>query len=238
MPAKYLREISIYADKSLVNEFKGGFVQRFHREACCISELFCSYLAEAKCLANGISKILIRMVVDRQDMPSIPKPDLLAQVVICRWPFDFHRYHSGDDVTKKLLLAEATRDCLVRVSEVWSWDKSIVLSLYREAEKSGFLFKGISKASWLDPQGKYRVRIGFDWGIDAIELTAILYKNRSSREVVRKYLGEAIPAESQLSRIVRSENGNWLDSTTFELQASDFIRKRWTISFAGEMQGS
>jgi DNA-directed RNA polymerase specialized sigma24 family protein len=42
----YLRDIAVYADEAIVTRFPSGFVAWFHRETCCITDLYFSVLGK------------------------------------------------------------------------------------------------------------------------------------------------------------------------------------------------
>ena len=41
----YLRDITIHAHEDIVDEFKGGFVARFHRETGCVVDHFLTLIS-------------------------------------------------------------------------------------------------------------------------------------------------------------------------------------------------
>jgi hypothetical protein len=43
----YLREVAVYADPGIVTRFPSGFVALFHRDTCCITELYRDLLRQS-----------------------------------------------------------------------------------------------------------------------------------------------------------------------------------------------
>src|SRR5690606_30815388 len=125
----------------------------------------------------------------------------------------------------------STRDCLAAVAELWGWDADYFGQMYNDAAERDFVFTGVSKASWSDPTSQFRVRVAFNWLLDAIELSALLFKNRSRNELIRKPLGSMVPESGQLRNALTKEHGRWVSPTEFELCTSDFMQKRWSVSF-------
>jgi hypothetical protein len=66
--------------------------------------------------------------------------------------------------------------------------------------------------------------------LDGIELFAVLFRNRSKTELVRKKLGTGVPMTGILHEYLR--NGEWKSSSQFEVAASFPFRIIWVADFA------
>ncbi len=234
MPSKYFRDLSIYADKGIVEVFKGGFVQRFHRQTCCISEHYRTKLS-GKLLTNGTAKVLLEFVADSSTIKPALRPGPDTDVLIRQLRFDFAPYLNDSALGKKHRVESALYDCLTSIAVEGNWNRSLIDEVHKEVIDNDFIFTGISKASWPGPDSKYRVRIAFDWDLDAIGLFAVLFRNRSSVEVSRKKLGELVPESGILSEAICQQHGRWASNTEFELKTTDFLLKRMKVSFVDEM---
>jgi len=234
MKPRYLRDLAIYAHESLVDTIKGGFVQRFHRESCCITEPFLSHVSR-KLETNGVAKVFIELMEPSEFNNSASQLNPSCGVLECGWPFDFLEYLSSDDLMKKRRLAGTLREIFLYLAQSHRWDDAIIRTAFAELEARDYVFGGLSKASWLSPDSRHRVRVAFDWQLDAIRFSAVLFRNRSSTELVRRELGELPPQEGQLNNAILREHGKWLNNTQFELQTTDFLRRQWRVSFVDAM---
>ena len=79
------------------------------------------------------------------------------------------------------------------------------------------------------------MRVWFNYDLESIELTAVLFRNRSRREIARKPLGLARPFQACLHYYL--EEGEWTSDTTFVLRSpSTFTRETWTVDFSEEIE--
>jgi hypothetical protein len=227
----YLRDLTMYADETIVDEFKGGFVQRFHRQSCCITELYCNLLRKGARL-SGATKIQVECFNAASNTELSPEIVDRGEFILCRLPFQFRDYAHAPDTSKKVMLADALKNSLLHCAERRQWDTSAISHLDAVAREKSLLLTGESKASWLSPDGKHRARIAFEWHLDAIHLSATLFRNRSAKVLSRKTLGDAVPEIGQLHFVLSAENGQWISDVEFQVTTSDFIQKRWIVSFS------
>lgn len=234
MAAKYLRDLAVYADDAIVEEFKGGFVQRFHRESCCVSE-HVRRLLSGSLITNGVAKVHVECVDCRYSAANIPTPHPIIEVVCCTWPFSFSSYLAATELDRKKMLGKVIHECLSAIALKWNWDTKLIDDAYEQLERENYVFTGMSKASWPSPSSGYRMRIAVDWKLSCIELWAVLFKNRTRTEIARKQLGELLPEMGTLNDAITSKHGKWVTETEFELVTSDFLQKRMRVSFKSEM---
>lgn len=83
----YLRDLNIGADPEIVERYKGGFVNKFGRDASCITELYC-YLIRRKIVTNDEPFVALTFTDTAGSLPE-HMPFLLLR----RGQVDF-----GDDV--------------------------------------------------------------------------------------------------------------------------------------------
>lgn len=234
MTWKYLQCLEVYADEDIAEEFKGGFVQKFHRQSCCISEQFLRELRKLQ--TNGFPKIILTFVDSHRVPVCLPSADSSKAIIDARWPFNFNRYLLASEIKKRRMLGIAIRDCLLNIADEHAWDKVFIERIYSEAELRNFSFSGKSKASWPSPNSKFRVRVAFDWKLETIDLTAVLFQNRSSKELSRIELGDIVPGIAQLSFAICQEHGKWISDTEFQISVSDFTQKQLHVSFGEKMK--
>src|SRR5262245_17658251 len=124
----FLRDLAIYADEQIVERFKGGFVQAFHRDTCCVVEAFGRHLF-SKLVSRDTAKVVFKF----SDLVSAP-PDSLRSVYDIRWPFDFLDYRQlTEDGAKKRQIAEALLAGLVWVAPQVGWDARVIEEAHAEA---------------------------------------------------------------------------------------------------------
>ncbi len=233
--AKYLRDLAIYANEKIVTDFRDGFVMRFHRESCCIVELYLSLLNK-NLMTFGIVKVLLEYSHLLNGPPEPKDVKTLIDVIVMPWPFNFHDYVHADYSRKKLLIAESLSSALLWLAEKRGWSKSPIADAHTKAKQRDFVFTGISKMSWPSPSGLFRVRIGFQFELDGVHLYGVLFKNRSKVEIARKPLGVGIAQEGCLDNFLK--NGRWASETVFSAKSTDFVGQKWKVDFAEVIQGS
>jgi hypothetical protein len=232
---KFLRDLDVWADESIVEDFKGGFVQKFHIHTTCISEHFIKLLS-GKVQTHGIAKVLMRFVDSRMKSAKIPARSEGIDVLICEWPFPFLEYQDCSEIARKRMIAEHIFGCLKEVSLSWNWDLRPIEEAHRTIEGNDFVFSGLSKASWLSPNSQFRVRAAFEWNLTEIVLFAVLFQKRSRQEMVRKSIGSLVPDNGKLHDALTKGHGHWISETDFEIITTDFAQKALRVSFAGEMK--
>ena len=224
----YLREIAIHADHAIVERYKGGFVQRFGEETTCVTELY-AHLIHRKVSVEDTSKVCFEFT-DEADGP----PESWG-VCRCPWPFDFARYVESDAPAKKRMILDAMQEALLWLASQEGWVTEPFVEAYEEMIRRDLMLETFAKKSWVSPNGKYRVRIWFNYDLEGIELTAVLFRNRSRREIARKPLGSARPFYGCLHYYL--EVGEWTSDTTFVLRSpSTFTRETWTADFSEEIE--
>jgi hypothetical protein len=220
----YLAGIDVYADPAIVDRYKGGFVQKFHGQAQCIVEFYRGLLRRQ--VATKATRQLVFVFTD-----VIRKPPGRLIELDCHWPFDFARYTTAtDSIEKKRLIATSLRDALVWSSAHLEISPALFEAAYKKMSASEFTLRGVSKLSWLSPDGRHRVRVVFLIDIDGVHLTAVLFRNRSKREIARVSLGIG-PAQTDTLNTYLA-NGHWVDDHVFELKSADFMRKTWRADFS------
>jgi hypothetical protein len=220
----YLSDIDVHADHAIVDRFKDGFVSKFHQQACCVVELI-RYLIRKRVVTKDTRKLAFTFtdVIDRP-------PDTLVELD-CKWPFDFSRYASlADPFERKRLIVDALHAALSYAAERLGTSAEPFAEAYREAFRRNLVLGGFSKASWVSPDARHRVRAFFVFDIDGVHLHAVLYKNRSKLELGRIDLGVGVSQTDCLEYYLT--NGCWLSDSVFQLSSTDFIRRSWEADFS------
>jgi hypothetical protein len=87
----------------------------------------------------------------------------------------------------------------------------------------------------LSPDQKYRARIYFNFDLDGVDLYAILYRNRSRKELGRIFLGKERPLAGCLYDYLKG--GRWVTDTNFQLGTEiGFIKNLWAADFSPLIQ--
>ncbi|PQO47274.1 hypothetical protein [Blastopirellula marina] len=223
-----LRDLAIYADQRLVDRYPGGFVQQFHRETCCVVELYLSHLTR-KVETNGIAKAQLTFSESLADPPPIEAVIRLDKVIVAPWPFDFAAYKNADDETKKRAVGTALCSALLWLGDLFEWEKSPFENAFAASENAEWIFEGYSKRSWVSPSGEFRAKIFFRFEISGVELFATIFRGRSKQEIARRPLGKAVPEMGCLSHLL--QNAKWKSETTFSANSTDVRRKAWHAEF-------
>ncbi len=220
----YLRDISVYADEAIQPRFASGFVHWFHRESCCITELYRSLLRKRVVTADT-AKVHLEFLDEDCALPSFRPPRL--SVVMAKWPFDFSAHAEADSAGKKQKLLGALHSALVWIANDLGWDAAAFETIRAEATARNLALAGWSKKSCLSPDRKYRAKVGFNWELRTVDFFAGVF-DRRGREVGRKRLGTAVPEMGRCDSFLRSP-GTWsrrnlfrlrIDRTSFELPDS------------------
>lgn len=227
----YLRDLAIWADAAIVDRYKDGFVQRFHRESLSVTEAFLAEIS-GQIVTDGIAKIGLTFT----DELSSP-PDLSPGRCFYPWPFDFAAYVAAESpVIKQCMILGALTSAVLQIAD---FENSPAEPLRVAAERliaRNFVFTGCLKKSWPSPDQHFRARIEFDWKLDKIDLTAVLCRNRSPRELLRVRSGSAIPAEGILHDI--AAHSRWKSARRFSIEVGDFMRQAWVADFKEAMRDS
>ena len=134
----YLRDLAVYADDSLVERYKGGFVQRFQREASSVVE---PYLAEInrKVVTEDTAKIGFTFT-DEIGKP----PEYSPGRCFYPWPFDFAAYAaSATHCGKQRLILESLHNALKWIAERKLWVTDPLDAAYKSITDRNFKFIGI-----------------------------------------------------------------------------------------------
>ena len=219
----YLRDIDVRADEKLVDRYPGGFVAKFNRDCCCITELYAS-LFNRRIQTVDISKLVFIF----SDFISEPPQPSNAHVI--PWPFPFAAYMTMSQSEKKKTIHNHLFEALMFVGAVHGWPPAGIEQLYADANATGLVLKGIGKKSWKSPSGDYRAWVEFAVEMDAVYLECILTTSTKRIEVARRTLGTAIPQAWCLNYYLSV--GNWISPSVFQLSSTDFQRWKKTADFS------
>ncbi len=114
----YLRDIAVYADEKIATRFPSGFVGRFHRETCCITELYVSLLRK-KVTTPDTAKVNLVFVEQEGFVRSVRQ---LIKVADARWFFCFSEYARKSVDGKKQMILDALQSAVVWIAEERGWD--------------------------------------------------------------------------------------------------------------------
>jgi hypothetical protein len=220
----YLSDIDLYAHDEIAERYQGGFVAKFRRQACCIVDLF-RFVIRRRVVTKDTRKLLFEF----SDAIDGPPRELIE--LDCKWPFDFSRYISLTDAfEKKRMIADALRDALVWSAGQLGVSAEPFHDAHREAFQRDLKLEGLTRQSWISPDGKHRIRIFFIFDIDGIHLFAVLFKNRSKRELGRVRLGIGVSQTGSLEYCLKQ--GRWSSNTEFQLTSTDWLQQTWKADFS------
>jgi hypothetical protein len=225
----YLRDIAVHADDAIVERYKGGFVQRFHREASSVVE---PYLAEIyrKVITDNSAKVGWTFT-DELTEP----PEYSPGCCFYPWPFDFSAYTaSPTNYAKQKLILATLHNALLWIADREGWAIAPFEAAFNAIIDRNFKFVGYLKKSWLCPQKRFRARLYFDWQLDGIGLFAVLSRNRGKMELARVQLGTAIPMAGILHEYLNA--GKWKSCTKFAVIPSLLFHKEWVVDFADPIE--
>ena len=223
----YLRDIAVVADKRIDERLGDGFARRFSDETGCIEELYLS-LTWRQVRTEDLAKVMFYFT-DEIDSP----PDKVFPMR-CFWPFDFTRYQTLDAEAKKRVILDTLQEAILWLGGKLGWDTGPLHAAYAEALRRNLTLEGLVRKSWPSPDGKYRMRVYFRFDLDAVYLEAVLFRNRSKREIARKPLGTGRPYPGCMTEY--SAEGVWTTPTSFELRSSDFLQQVWRADFSADME--
>lgn len=180
-------------------------------------------------VTEGIAKVSLTFTDELEEPPVYSQGRSMYP-----WPFDFAAYNSATlNQFKQQLVLESLHNALVWMAEREGWAIEPLNAACQDILDCHFKFTGYSKKSWLCPRKLYRARIYFDWQLEGVELSAILYRNRSSAELARTPLGTAIPMGGILYQYLNA--GKWQTESLFTVAASSPFRKEMLVDFATQM---
>ncbi len=222
----YLAEIAVASDKRIDHRIGPDFARRFDIQTTCIEELYRS-LTWRQIRTEDLAKVMFYFT-DEIDSP----PEKVAPMR-CYWPFDFGRYRSVDAETKKRMILDTLQEAILWLAGKLGWDTGPLHAAYDEAVRRNLTLEGLLRKSWASPDRKYRMRVHYRFDLDAVYLEAVLFRNRSKREIARKPLGTGEPYPGCMTEY--SAEGVWTSPTSFELRSSDFLQQVWKVDFSEEL---
>lgn len=230
----YLRDIAIYADESVAENRKNGFVARFHRDSCGIVDHYRHCLGRSvKTLSTAKVLLLLKDVSVLKAFQVKGEGDVKASeggTLICMCPFEFAQYECGDVPVKQRLLCGVIQGALHFLSLSYGWSHDAIASAYEAVIASDFTFQGMLPETWLSPDRKHRIRIWFEWELEWIRLYGVLFRNRSSTELSRHFLAKIVPENGILRHVICK--GKWISSRRFRLESGLFFGNAWTVDFS------
>ncbi len=146
------------------------------------------------------------------------------------WPFDFLQYVELQPDCKKRVLLDTLQEALLWIARRQGWPTEPFEEAYREALRRDITLEGMTRKSWLSPDGKYRVRVWYKYELEAVQLWAVLFRNRGRKELCRKVLGTGIPEHGCLWDYL--SEGSWISPQVFELRDQSWFRKVWRADFS------
>jgi hypothetical protein len=222
----YLRDIAIGADEQIAERFPSGFVGWFHRETCCITDLYCSVLGKKIPTPDTVK---VNLVFSEQEAIA-PSVIQLLNVADAKWEFDFSKYADRDVAGKKQMILDALHAALLWIAKTRQWDPGGFEECHAEVMRRNLRFEGWSKKSWVSPNPKYRAKVGFHFGLRAVDFFVGIF-DRKGREIGRKPLGKVVP-EMGMAHLVLKGPGKWIGGNVFRLQIADvhfYLPKSWEV---------
>lgn len=151
----HLREIAVFADDALVENYQGGFVQRFHRESLCVTESF--QLAFGRPLAGNVDKVQITACALGRVEKTDPPVDLWLT-------FDFAHYAQALSGVRKAMLGELVRRGLDAVVEQAGWQASDIAAEHAKAAEQSYVVRRRVGKRWLSQSpAPHRSRCGLGY---------------------------------------------------------------------------
>jgi hypothetical protein len=206
----YLREVAVYGDPAIVTHFPSGFVALFHRDTCCITEWYRSLLRQS--LQTPDTRKVNFTFTDQNG--STPAVRQLIDVADALWPFAFSEYVEQDLAQKKHMILEAMDSALAWIAKERHWDIVRLEECREAALRSDLTLEGWSKQSWTNPDGRYRIRVGFRFKLGTVDFYAGVFKR--GREIGREPLGSVAPEMGVADPVMRGA-GEWLHKNVFRL---------------------
>jgi hypothetical protein len=225
----YLRDIAIYADEQIAKRFPSGFVGWFHRETCCITDLYSSVLGKRVATPDTV-KVNLRFTDQEGFTPNVRQ---LINVADAKWKFDFSKYADRDVGGKKQMILNALQASLLWTAKNRKWDAGGIVECHAELIRRDLDFEGWSKKSWLTSNPKYRAKVGFCFGLRRVDFFVGIF-DKKGREIGRKPLGSVVP-EMGIAHLVLKGPGSWIAANVFQLQIADAhfcLPKSWEVDLS------
>jgi hypothetical protein len=228
----YIRDIAIYADKSIVDFYGNGFCYHFHEHTCCIVAFILSKIYR-KVETNAICKLSFDLYHHKVCFDSTPS--ICDGVLSFPAEFDFDTYNSPNCLPncKKQMIATFLRQSLETVCSKNLWDYSPFQSAFDSLEQEKYIITMLSKKSWMSPNRKFKVSIVCNYDITEAVFDVVLVERKTRREICRKFLGEIRPSEDLLYEV--KKNCKWRSETVFETTSGGFADKIFSVDFTNEM---
>ncbi len=207
----YLRDLAVYAEHAISTRFPSGFVGWFHRESCCITELYVSLLSKSVATSDT-AKVNLTFTEIGELAPTLRQ---LINVADARWPFAFTEYAKGCESEKKRMMLDGLHSALVWIGNERAWDVCGFRRCYDEVVRRNLTFSGWSKKSWASPNRRHRARVGFFWGLRSVDFFVGAFDTRG-REIGRKALRSVVP-EMGVAHSLLKGLGIWQADGTFRL---------------------
>lgn len=228
----YLRDIGISADHAIVERFRGGFVGRFSTEVVCVVELFLSQLPPRTLDSGNFAKVHFYFTDEIDTPPEKGHVKELIDVLTLPWPFDFATYVNAEPYAKKMMTLDSMTAGLRWLGRLYNWKVALVDQTYGRCLEHDLRMQAFLKQSWLSPCKRYRVRVFYTCDIDEMTLEAVLYKNRSRKELARVPLGSDIPSPAA----ALYAEGKWIEQTMFTLKTGSWRTDTAKADFSQHVQ--
>ncbi len=225
----YLRDIVIFADENIVETFRGGFVSWFHRETCWLTDLYVTLLRR-KLKTSDTTKVQFQFTDNRALAPSVKQLLTIAETT---WLFDFDTYVHAHECNKKRMLLASLHAALIWLGTQRNWDTQVFEYCRQKALERNLTYRGISNRSWPSPDGKYKARVAFSYGLRSVDFYVVVF-DRRGRELGVKALGSAVSGLSVAAYMLKG-TGKWGRGNTFRWLIPEFfweLPKAWTVSLA------
>jgi hypothetical protein len=150
--------------------------------------------------------------------------------------FDFNQYLAlTNDMQKKQMIVHCVRKELTTLFSERQWNIVPLHALFDDMKKRNYIWEGMLRPSWCNPNKKYRAKIWFRYELEEVQLIAILYHNRKPQnEICRRQFTTLIPTSWCVAPYVA--NVHWVSETILESQTPDFARKVTQVDFVDVMQ--
>jgi hypothetical protein len=180
----YLRAIMASADNEIVERFKGGFVGRFmgHCDSICSPY---SRLFGRRITTDDETQFSIQFS-DRYEARTNSDPFYPLPIT---WPFDFARYISVDDATKRIDLLNAVHEACCWSARRMKWQQKPFTDAYESLLAVGGRWTYESKKPLGSPDKSCRVQLAMHIDLEYVDLTAIILPLRSRKVLFRVEIG-------------------------------------------------
>ncbi len=112
------------------------------------------------------------------------------------------------------MILDALHSALAWIGTERHWDLLRLEECREAALRSDLTLERWSKQSWTNPDGMYRIRVGFRFELRTVDFYAGVFKR--GREIGRKPLGSVAP-EMGVADPVLKGTGEWLNTNVFRL---------------------